>query len=120
MKSSASLTVALLALAAVPSWAFNTQFLKETPYTKFSKEDKRLLTQNIDKALAESGDGQTTEWKNEASGASGSLTPQKSFERDGRKCREIEVRNRYKALQDQGPGVFIYCQDKSGKWQLTQ
>jgi surface antigen len=108
----------LLALVAASAWALNTQFLKETPYAKFSKEDKRLLMQSIDKALAESGDGQTTEWKNEVSGASGALTPQKSFERDGRKCREMEVRNRYKTLH--GQGNFTFCQDKAGKWQLAQ
>ena len=118
MKSSASLTAALLALAAVPSWALNTQFLTETPYAKFSKEDKRVLKQNVETALAESGDGQTTEWKNEVSGASGTLTPRKSFERDGRKCREMEVSNRYKTLQ--GQGTFTFCQDKFGKWQLAK
>jgi surface antigen len=118
MKFSTAPAFVLLALAAGHAWALNTQFLKETPYAKFSKEDKRLLMQGIDKALAESGEGQTTEWKNEASGASGALTPQKSFERDGRKCREMEVRNRYKTLH--GQGVYTFCQDKAGKWQLAQ
>lgn len=120
MKSSAFPLVVLLALAAVPSWAFNTMFLEQAPYTKFSEDDKRLLAQNIDKALAESADGQKTQWKNDASGASGSLTPQKSFERDGRKCRSIEVRNRYKALRDEGQIVVTYCQDDAGKWTLTK
>ncbi len=110
--------LALGLAGTLPAHALNTQFLSETPYAKFSKEDKKTLRANVGRALDETADGAVLDWKNEASGAGGSISPQKSFERDGRKCREALVRNTFKTLK--GEGSYTFCRDAAGKWQLAR
>jgi len=105
-------------LIAVPAQAYDLQFLVNTPYAHFTKGDKKMLMQNIDKALDEGKEGSTLEWKNEPSGAAGTITPEKSFERNGRKCRTLRIHNTYKTLK--GEGNYDFCQDQNGKWQLAQ
>jgi surface antigen len=106
------------ALIAASAQAYDLQFLTKTPYANFSKEDKKLLMQNIDKALDEGKEGDTVAWNNDSTGAAGTITPEKSFERDGRKCRAVRIHNTFKTLK--GEGSYNFCQDKNGKWQLAQ
>lgn len=110
--------LALGLAAALPAHAINMGFLSQTPYAQFSPADKKTMKANVERALEETADGATLDWKNEASGASGSISPQRSLERDGRKCREALVRNTFKTLK--GEGIYTFCRDTAGKWQLAR
>jgi surface antigen len=101
-------------ILGTPCWAFNTQFLGKSPYARFSPQDKQALTDHVVKALRSSEDGQTTEWENRSSGASGAVTPQRTFEAKGSKCREVVIESRYKAQRSQG--TYTICQDPRSKW----
>ena len=106
----------LLAAAAAQAQYLNT--LGASPVSQFGEADYKLMLATIDKALADPADGTTLAWKNEASPAAGSVTVQKSFEADGRKCRNVLVANSWKTLK--GEGMHTFCQDGAGKWTLKQ
>ena len=110
--------LALGLTAALPAHAINMRFLAETPYAQFSPADKKTMKANVERALDETADGATLDWRNEASGASGSITPQRSFERDGRKCRELRIQNTFRTRR--GDGLHTFCQDPAGTWQLSR
>jgi surface antigen len=107
-----------LGLAATAAHAINLQFLSQTPYAQFPPADKKTMKATILRALDETADGATLDWKNEASGASGSISPQRSFERDGRNCRELRIQNTFRTRT--GEGLHTFCRDSAGKWQLAR
>jgi surface antigen len=92
--------------------------LANSPMSHFNDADNKLFMANLDKALAQGADGVTLTWKNERTPAAGSVTPQKSFESKGMKCRELLIANSYKTLK--GEGVHTFCQNSAGKWKLVQ
>jgi surface antigen len=49
-------------------------------------EDRRKMSQALDQNAA----GQSTNWKNDSTGATYTVTPTGSFDRDGRQCRTFE------------------------------
>ena len=92
--------------------------LGASPVSQFGDADYKLMLATIDKALADPAEGATLSWKNSASPAAGSVTVQKSFEADDRKCRDVLVANSWKTLK--GEGMHTFCQDGAGKWTLKQ
>jgi surface antigen len=80
--------MAVAAMAALPVRAGNEGlFARDAPISRMTAEDFRIAGEVIRKALDEGQQGQAYEWKNPATGASGSITPGASFERDGMPCR---------------------------------
>ena len=91
--------------------------LATSPMSRFNDADNKLFAANLDKALAQGADGVAMDWKNERTPASGSVTPQRSFDSKGMKCRELLIANSYKTLK--GEGVHTFCQNSAGKWKLA-
>ena len=88
-----------------------------TPLAKFSKEDAAMMMARVDEALKAEKDGQTLEWKNPATPASGSVTPLARFSADGLACRRLRVANAYGDLRAEG--VYRFCEKPAGKWKLV-
>jgi surface antigen len=88
-----------------------------TPVAKFSKEDSALMMTRVNQALKAEKDGETLEWKSEASPASGSVTPLARFSADGVACRRLRIVNVYGELKAQG--VYRFCEKGAGKWKLV-
>ena len=92
MNASRSLRLAFIAAAvlstALPARAINEGlFARDAPISRMTEEDFRIAGEVIRKALDEGQQGRPYEWKNPATGASGSITPGASFERGGIPCR---------------------------------
>jgi surface antigen len=96
--------------------AQNLGFAAEGPLARMNAEDARLLTKNYVEALEKLPDGHTNAWLNPKTGHSGTATPQKSFERAGRKCRLIEFTNAAGGLT--GRGEFTFCKQPDGTWRV--
>lgn len=88
-----------------------------TPLAKFSKEDAAMMMARVDEALKAEKDGQTLEWKNPATPASGSVTPLPRFSADGLACRRLRVANAYGDLKAEG--IYRFCEKPAGKWKLV-
>lgn len=83
-----TLIAAALWSAALPVRAINEGlFARDAPITRMTQEDFRIAGEVIRKALDEGQPGHPYEWKNPATGASGSITPGAAFERGGMPCR---------------------------------
>jgi surface antigen len=113
--------IALIALAAwLPGTlqaAGKVAALKDTVIAKFSDEDQRLMMARIDTALKAATDGEPLDWKNERTGASGTVTPLNRLTWDGLDCRRLKVVNRYRTMS--GEGVYRFCEKPKGQWKLV-
>ncbi|MFZ4478272.1 MAG: RT0821/Lpp0805 family surface protein [Rhodoferax sp.] len=107
---------ALLPFAEAP--AATMGYLKDSPMGKFNEEDFSLFQQASKKALNEAVDGETVDWKNTSTGSSGSISPLKSFERGGLKCRSVRVRNQHKSLR--GNQTSNMCLQADGDWKIAK
>jgi len=114
-----ALTVAsLLGLAAGAAQAVSGyDTFNKMPASSFSKEDTALMIARVDQALKAEKDGETLEWKNEATPASGSVTPLARFTSDGLACRRLRIVNVYGSNKAQG--VYRFCEKPPGKWKLV-
>ena len=88
-----------------------------TPLAKFSKEDAAMMMARVDEALKAEKDGQTLEWKNPATPASGSVTPLARLTADGLSCRRLRIANAFGDLKAEG--VYRFCEKPAGKWKLV-
>jgi surface antigen len=87
-----------------------------SPISRFNAADNKLFLGAIDKALSENANGVELAWKSEQTPARGSVTPQRSFESDGMKCRDVLIANEYRARKAQS--VHTFCRDTAGAWKL--
>ena len=87
--------IALLALVAVtPARALNwVPLLKNSPAERFDEDDLQMFIVNARKAVNETPDNQTVSWENPATKANGDITVLKTFQKDGRTCKRVRVRN---------------------------
>jgi len=126
MRSSDRLKVAglafVLAMAAVTATATPLTYyngMRETPITKFNKDDMALMNQAVYGALDTGADGAKVSWENPATSSSGSITPAKDPK--GRaSCRLAQIENRHKTLL--GSGSYIFCKNTKAKtppWELV-
>ena len=111
----------LAAVAALPfadASAATMGYAKDSPVGRFNDEDMSLFHGASQKALNEAADGEIVEWKNASTGSAGSISPLKSFERGGLKCRSVRVRNQHKSLQ--GSQKVTMCQQSDGEWKIAK
>lgn len=90
--------------------------LANSPVSRFSPEDNRLFLAAIDKALSDNADGAPLAWQNDKTPARGNVTPQRSFESGGMRCRDLLIANRYGSRTSQS--VHTFCRDAAGAWKL--
>ena len=106
----------LAAAFASPAPAQNwIGLLKNTPAERFDEEDLRLFLDNSRKALNEAQDNQTHSWENPKTRARGDITVLRSFESQGRPCKEVRVRN--EAQGRKGDNKLNLCKIDD-KWRL--
>ena len=113
----ALVVVALLGLLAGRAQAVSGyDTFNKMPASSFSKEDTALMMARVDQALKAEKDGETLEWKNDATPASGSVTPLARYTSDGLACRRLRIVNAYGSNKAQG--VYKFCEKPAGKWKL--
>ena len=116
-RAAALAVLALAGASAGPAQAVRGyDNFSNTPLGKFSKEDSALMMARVNQALKAEKDGETLDWKNEATPASGSVTPLARFSADGLSCRRLRIVNVYAELKAQG--VYRFCEKPAGKWKL--
>lgn len=111
----------LLALAALLTAglasAANLGFLRDTPASYFDEEDARLFQVALDKALNDSASEAPVEWSNAKTGGQGTITPVKSYQAKGRKCRDLRIANSHSSLKAEG--TYKFCQAANNRWSLA-
>ena len=114
----ASCGAALIAGLAGPAVALGPQMgLKDTPGAKFNDADIALMKARVVEALKADKEGEVLEWKNDKTGASGSVVPMNNLTWNGLECRRLRISNAYAELK--ATGVYKFCQKPPGKWKLV-
>lgn len=115
-KTSAIVWVLLVAAASLstPTMAQNYGFMRDTPVSRFDKEDMRLHNQAAQAALDAPDLGKPVAWRNPKSGNSGSATATAS-KREG--CRLLSVET--KASIGSAKNEFHLCKI-DGKWKAEK
>jgi surface antigen len=91
--------------------------VKNTAVSKFSDADYALMKARVDEALKAETDGQTLEWKNDQTGASGAVTPLNRLVWNDLQCRRLRIVNTYGEVK--GQGVYKFCEKPAGRWKLV-
>jgi surface antigen len=112
------LIAGLLLLISLPAVALNWRFLQYSPVTQFTDQDWDLLRQAGEKALERGADGEIARWSNPATGASGSIQPLDTTDREGATCRLTVVSN--SAGDASGSSRFTFCRQDDGAWRVAQ
>ncbi|HYP83972.1 hypothetical protein [Variovorax sp.] len=119
----AALAAPLAFAASSGAYGADLLFLKNSPAAKFGQADFKLLRQSVDSALSGPPDGPVQTWKNDKTGASGTVTPEgvqpasAGAGKPARECRRLRIANAYKLTKDEG--VYTFCRSASGgQWQL--
>lgn len=115
-------TAALLAFAAAGApfavQALDLTFLDQAPIRFFNDEDTKLMSDTTDKALDEAKDGEEVRWSNDQTGSSGTITPVRSFTRQGKDCRRLRVVNlASKATRGSATSNVDFCKVE-GTWKI--
>ena len=111
-----SIAALLCVLAGAAQAVSGYDTFNKMPASSFSKEDTALMMARVDQALKAEKDGETLEWKSDATPASGSVTPLARFTSDGLACRRLRIVNVYGSNKAQG--VYRFCEKPPGKWKL--
>ena len=88
----ASCTLALLACA--PAALADHNVFAAGPAAVMTKADFDVAMSSLQETLDKAADGETRSWANGPKGASGKITPRKSFTRDALACRETHFETR--------------------------
>lgn len=111
-------------IAALAAWlpgtghaAGEVAALKDTVIARFDDQDQQLMMGRIDAALKAPKDGEPLDWKNERTGASGTVTPLNRLNWNGLDCRLLKVVNRHRSMT--GEGVYKFCEKPKGQWRLV-
>lgn len=86
--------------------------------SSLDKADKQYMTNTSQNTLESVPTGQTVAWKNPDSGNSGSITPTKTFQNNGKYCREYTQTVKVAGKIQQAYGQA--CRQADGSWQISQ
>ena len=115
---------ALLALfiVAVSPWALAAGWgavLRDSPAEDFDDEDSRLFLAAIKQVLEATPPPQPLDWRNDASGAGGTLLVVGHPKRpDFGECRRVRA-TLYSKKRKGNPTAWTACKDTSGNWKLV-
>ncbi|MBX9786919.1 MAG: glycine zipper 2TM domain-containing protein [Alphaproteobacteria bacterium] len=84
---------------------------------QLDKADKERAERTYQGALESSPVGKTSQWRNPDSGNSGSITPTRTYENNGRYCREFNQTVNIGGRTQQAYGTA--CRQPDGSWQIV-
>ena len=84
---------AALALACLPAAAINEMFAKDAPIANMTAQDLDAWNAALRDALDRGHDGESFDWKNAGTSASGTIRLLETFERGGLRCRGVALSN---------------------------
>lgn len=91
--------------------------LKDSPISKFTEQDMTYFEAARTEALEKRADGESVSWANPETGNSGTVTPIRTYERAGSRCRVLEIVNR--AGKQRGESRFNFCEQTNGEWKVV-
>jgi surface antigen len=111
-------TLLALALVAVacPVWALNMSGFRDAPITRLNADEVKEFRAAVTKALDDTADGSTVEWKAPKTRFVSKITPQKTFSEGKAKCREATIES--DAHDRFQRGVYTFCKGDKGDWQF--
>src|SRR5215468_10789980 len=80
------------------------------------QRDKRLQAEAAQKALETAPSGQAVAWNNPDSGHSGTVTPVRTYQSDGKYCREYQTTVTIDNKQEKGYGTA--CRQPDDSWKI--
>ena len=87
-------------------------------YDQLGDGDVRLAAATLQQSLEQRRNGETASWRNAATGATGSITPQRTlFTSDGGYCREYD--ETIVIGERSGQSRNTACRDGQGNWIWT-
>jgi surface antigen len=105
-----------IAVASSPAVALNwVPLLKNSPGERFDDEDLQLFITTARRVVNEVPDNQTVGWENPDTKHHGDFTILKSYQKDGRACKRVRVRN--EADGRKASSVVDACK-VDGRWRL--
>lgn len=111
------LRAACLVALAAPALASNVWFARDMPMSQMTDADREILSAAADEVLESGADGATQRWENPETGAGGELTPQSTTERDGMRCRRLDIANEVKG--NTARSHFDFCRQADGSWKVV-
>lgn len=84
---------------------------------QLDKADRERAERTYQGALESSPIGKTSQWRNPDSGNSGSITPTRTYENNGRYCREFNQTVNIGGKTQQAYGTA--CRQPDGSWQIV-
>ena len=110
------LLASAFALASPPAAALNwIPLMKNTAFERFDEDDLEMFIQNGRKALNTAPENQVMSWENPDTKAGGDFTVLKTWQKDGRTCKQVRVRTH--ASGRKGNSVVSACKIDN-KWKL--
>ena len=113
-----AIAACVLTLMSFAAQALNYQFMHRSPISYFTQEDLAIANAKALEILDAGADGETSEWRNDASGNHGSYTIRKTFQKDGQPCRTVTVHD------VGGPAemttTHTACKDTDGEWKILK
>lgn len=91
--------------------------LKFLPRNQFSEADEALFRQTLDQVLEQGADGDAVAWRSAESDAGGTIKPLKTLERDGMRCRQVEMENA--AGGNTNTLRSTWCKTADGSWKVA-
>jgi hypothetical protein len=108
---------AALLLASGSAPANNLNFLGQAPIARYDETDMDLLRGALGKALTSDTMDVAFEFANPKTGASGTITPLRTFTQNGLPCRDLRgvLRHPRTATAD---AIYTLCK-REGRWKLA-
>jgi len=111
------LIAGLLLVLAAPISAQNMSFLTSAPIAQLDDADKKILRETVRDALDNQPDGETVEWLNPDTEATGTIRVLDTHEDFGTTCRTIRTFTR--AGGREGGGIHRLCKAEDDSWRFA-
>ncbi len=117
MRSVVAIALIACSVAGTALAAGENAVFKDSVEIKFNAEDFALMRAQVLKALAAEPGSEVLSWKNEATGASGSVEPLDREVWSNLPCRQLRIANTHRRQSAQG--VYRFCEKPAGRWKLA-
>lgn len=96
--------------------ASGLNWLDDSAIRYFTDDDMELMISTMRISLNNSDDGVTLDWKNPATGSSGSVTPVATAIKNDMICRKTKFINNAEGRE--GNSTFVFCKYPDNKWKI--